>query len=124
MLRFAAGNLVIATFCGIFAAVYEHFSFGVWSGQMVFSFAPCLTAGMLLVFAALGKRFPGRVCLETLTASAITFAVGMISAGVVEIYGTENDLLNVYPVAGGILLLAAAVTFFLPVRAELERESI
>ncbi len=124
MLRFAAGNLAFATFCGIFAAVYEHFSFGVWSWQMVFSFAPCLIAGMLLVFAALGNRFPGRVCLETLTASAITFAVGMISTGVVAIYGTENDLLNVYPVAGGILLLAAVVTFFLPVRAELERDTV
>lgn len=121
MLHYAAVHLGISGFCGIFAAIYEHFSFGVYSDAMIFSFMPCLFSGLLLVLTALGRRAPGKVFLELLTACVITMAVGMISAGVVEIYGTNNKLLYVYPVTAGVLLLLTIAAYFLPKRAELER---
>lgn len=121
VLRFAFGNLAVSAFCGFFAAVYEHFSFGVYSDAMIFSFAPCLVSGLLFVLLALGKKAPDSAVLPLVTASAVTLAVGMIARGVVEIYGTDNRLLHVYPVAAGVILLAALGKAFLPKRRETAR---
>ena len=104
-------NLCLAAFCGIFAAVYEHFSFGVFSRAMVFSFAaPLLTAIVLMILRTL-HRHPGTLVLQLLGCTAATFAMGSIAKGVVEIYGTDEPLLQVYPVAGGILLTAALIAW-------------
>lgn len=109
VLRCAAGNLLFAAFCALFGAVYEHFSFGVYSWYMIYAFAYPLAAGIFLVFAAAGRRRVSRLALDLISAAAVTFAVGSIAAGVVKIYGTENRLLIAYPIAGGVLLVLAAV---------------
>lgn len=111
-LRFAWGNLAFAAFCGVFGWVYERFSFGVVSGFMVYAFLPPLAAGLLLALLSGSRWAPDGGTLRLLTWGAATLGVGSIAAGVVAIYGTENRLLTVYPVAGAALLLAAAVRYF------------
>ena len=109
VLRYAAGNLGCAAFCGFFAAVYEHFSFGVYADAMLFSFAPPLAAGLLLVLLALGRRAPSAASQNLLTAAAVTMAVGMLVTGVLEIYGTAHRLTVLYPIAAAILLVLSAL---------------
>ena len=112
-------NLGFAAFCGVFAAVYEHFSFGVYSGAMVFSFAAPLLTGVVLIILRALHRHPGTLVLQLLGCTAATFAAGSIAAGVVELYGTDNPLLKIYPAAGGILLAAAGIAW--AVRMQKER---
>ena len=101
--------LFAAAFVVLFGAVYEHFSFGVWSFWMVYAFAPFLLGGMWLLILSARKRLPGDLFLGLLEPGLVMLTLGSILAGVVEIYGTENRLLPVLPIAGGILILAAVI---------------
>lgn len=99
--------LFAAAFTALFGAVYEHFSFGVWSFWMVYAFAPFLLGAIWLLILPTRKRLPGDLFLGLLEPGLVMLTLGSILAGVVEIYGTENRLLPVLPIAGGILTLAA-----------------
>lgn len=112
LLRHAAGQLIAAVFCAVFGMIYEHFSFGVYSNFMLYAFMFPLISGLILVLMALGKRPPGRAFLNLLAAASATFALGSLAAGVVKIYGTDNILLKVYPVAGSLMLLLAVYAYF------------
>ena len=112
VLRHAAGELAAAIFCGVFGMIYELFSHEVYSYWMIYAFMFPLAAGLVLVIMALGcKRPPARKFLNTLNAAIAALTLGSISAGVVAIYGSTNVLVKVYPVIGGIMLLAAVFFF-------------
>ena len=112
LLRHSTFELCFAGFLAFFGAVYEHYSFGVWSGYMVYAFAYPFAAGLFLLFMSMKGKRPGGMFLAMLHSAAVTFGVGSAAAGVVAIYGTENRLLKVYPIAGGVLLLAAIAAYF------------
>ena len=101
--------LFAAAFTAFFGAVYEHFSFGVWSFWMVYAFAPFLLGAIWLLVLSKHKALPGDLFLGLLEPGLVMLTLGSILAGVVEIYGTENRLLPVLPIAGGILILAAVI---------------
>lgn len=101
--------LFAAAFTALFGAVYEHFSFGVWSFWMVYAFAPFLLGGLWLLLLTRKKTLPGDLFLGLLEPGAVTLTLGSLLAGVVEIYGTENRLLPVLPVVGSALILAALI---------------
>lgn len=101
--------LFAAAFTALFGAIYEHFSFGVWSFWMVYAFAPFLLGGIWLLVLANRKALPGELFLGLLEPGLVMLSLGSILAGVVEIYGTENRLLPVLPIAGGSLVLASVV---------------
>ena len=101
--------LFAAAFTAFFGAVYEHFSFGVWSFWMVYAFAPFLLGAIWLLVLSKRKALPGDLFLGLLEPGLVMLTLGSILAGVVEIYGTENRLLPVLPIAGGILILAAVI---------------
>ena len=109
----------------IFGAVYEHFSFGVYSNYMIYAFAAPLVLGVLpfLLFAI---RKLGRAAHSDLTATdaeslssptaeslwhtgVATLTVGSVFKGVLDIYGTTSSLTPAYWIAGGALLLAALI---------------
>lgn len=111
VLRHSLGNLLFAAFCALFGGIYEVFSFGVFSFCMIYAFAFPLAVGIILLIAYMrGKSF-GRVFLNLLNAASATAALGSLASGVVEIYGTENRLLAVYPVASAVLFAVSAVVF-------------
>ena len=91
--------LLVSLFCVLFGAIYEHFSHEVYSGYMIYAFVFPL-AGGTLPFAALSLhgriRSPGRVPLNLYNAGIAALTVGSIMEGVLEIYGTTNDLLVAY----------------------------
>lgn len=76
---------------------------------MVYAFAPFLLGGIWLLVLANRKALPGELFLGLLEPGLVMLSLGSILAGVVEIYGTENRLLPVLPIAGGSLVLASVV---------------
>ena len=47
MAKTALGYLIAAVFLGVFSAIYEHFSFGVYSGYMIFAYLIPLAGGAI-----------------------------------------------------------------------------
>lgn len=108
--------LLIAVFCALFGIIYEQFSHGVSSGYMFFAFAFPLIGGTLpyAILSLFANGFlPGRLPRFLYNAGIATLTVGSILEGVLEIYGTTNDLLKIYWFAGfgfvgiGLIIYAA-----------------
>ena len=108
--------LLVAIFSALFGIIYEQFSHGVYSGYMIFAFAFPLIGGTL-PFAALSLfahgLLPGRLPRFLYNAGIAALTVGSMMKGVLEIYGTTNDLLKIYRFAGfgfvgiGLIIYAA-----------------
>lgn len=111
MLKGSVWELGAAVFCAVFGAVYEHFSFGVYSNYMIYAFMFPLAAGLCLLITGLGKKLPSGTAVKLLHLSSLTLALGSLSAGVIHIYGTDSGLLWFYPIAGGLLLLASVCAY-------------
>lgn len=110
LLRHAAGCICASLFLAFFGAVYEHFSYGVYSNYMLYAFVPFLTAGLLLLFAAMGHRPLQPRTMFLLYTCAVTLTVGSIAAGIIRITGRNNQLLLIYPVIGGVLAVLTVIS--------------
>ena len=108
-LRYCAGNMLFAGFCALFGAIYEVFSFGVFSFSMIYAFAFPFAAGIVFLISYMRGKAHTRLFSDLFTAAAVTAALGSLAAGVVGIYGSENRLLIIYPVAAGALFTASLV---------------
>lgn len=107
--------LLLSIFCALFGAVYEYFSYGVYSYYMIYAFAIPLVGGVLpaLSCSLLGiKKHPGSVARNLYHCGIATFTVGSIIQGVLEIYGTTNNLIQWYWLVG-IALVTIAVLVYL-----------
>ena len=97
--------------------VYEFFSHGVMSNYMIFAFTVPLLAGavpnLLAGLTGNKKRADrGNSAAAGLQLAAVaTLTAGSLMNGALEIYGTTNRLMAVYPVAGLALLTAALAAF-------------
>lgn len=97
--------LGISIFCMIFAAVYEMFSFGVYSLSMIlmFLYPLCLGTLMCIIFRRdMGRLWNDGVLL--LTAAALI-------RGILEIYGTRSSY-TFWLTALGILCIFLGMTVF------------
>jgi len=111
-MRDAVIYMLITSLCGIFSAVYEHFSHGVYSSYMVYLFLFPLVAGVLpyLLIHLLELPFPNRAALNLYNSGISSLILGSALSGVFEIYGTQCSLCVVYWIIGiaftatGILL--------------------
>ena len=107
--------VLAAVNAAVFSAVYEHFSFGVYSPFMIFAFAVPLLMGalaFLLMGRALkktGTSVPALVC-KFWHAAVATLTVGFLFRGVLDIYGTSSPLTSVYWVAAAVLAVLSAAT--------------
>ena len=107
--------VLAAVNAAVFSAVYEHFSFGVYSPFMIFAFAVPLLMGAL-AFLLLGKALkktgtsvPALVC-KFWHAAVATLTVGFLFRGVLDIYGTSSPLGTVYWIASAMLAALALIT--------------
>ncbi len=101
-------QLAGTVFLALFGAVYEAFSHGVYSCFMIYAFAFPLILGVTLYTVLLCRnKFPDRVFLNLWNAAVAALSAGSVFQGVLEIYGTTNSLIAVYPIVGGLLLLLA-----------------
>ena len=104
--------LAVSAFCAVFGAIYESFSFGVYSPYMVFAFALPLVLGAVpyFILTIKGGSCPDKLSATFYNSGVAALTVGSIMTGVLEIYGTTNSLMSIYVIAGcafiflGILL--------------------
>lgn len=118
-------NVIGTAFLALFAGVYEAFSHGVYSYFMLFSFAVPLMMGVLpYTLLLLKEKYPGRMFLNLWNSAIATLSMGSVFAGVLEIYGTTNSLIVVYPVFGGILILLSLGTLLIGKRPRRQNNRI
>lgn len=107
--------LLISLFCVLFGAIYERFSHEVYSGYMIYAFVFPLAGGALL-FMSMSlfgcRHLPGRLPLNIYNAGIATVTVGSIMEGVLEIYGTTNNMLRFYWYIG-IGLIATGILLYM-----------
>lgn len=106
--------LLVSLLCMLFGAVYEHFSHEVYSGYMLYAFVIPLVGGTFVTFLLdhfSKKTMPGKTVFFLYSAGIATLTVGSIFEGVLEIYGTTNHLIIVYPVVGFCLLLSSIIAY-------------
>ena len=107
-------NLSGTLFLVLFGAVYESFSHGVYSYFMLYAFAIPLVFGVTLYAVLLcARKHPNRVFLNLWNAAIATFSAGSVFQGVLEIYGTTDALVIVYPIAGTVLAIASFAAAFI-----------
>lgn len=111
VLKHAAAALTATLFFACSGAVYEHFSYGVYSYYTIYAFAFPLLAGILLVFAAMRRIQPSSRTLFLLHACWAALAVGSMAAGAIQISGREHKLLIVYPVLGALLCILTCISY-------------
>lgn len=111
-------NLAGTLFLVLFGAVYEMFSHGVFSFYMLYAFSIPLVFGVTLYLILLFlRKYPDRVFLNLWNSAIVAFSAGSVFKGVLEIYGTTNSLVIVYPICGCILAVSALVSLlFAPVK--------
>ena len=110
-IRRALWQLGWTAFLALFGAVYEYFGHGVYSPYMIYAFALPLTLGAL-PWCALSLKARRPMCCGAARlwdSGVLTLAVGSVFRGVLDIFGTTNRLVAVYPAAGAALLLIGAL---------------
>lgn len=113
-LQHILNGLIATTACALFGGIYENFSHGVYSNYMVYAFLiPLMLSAFPSLLLLLNAKIDIPEAVQALWNLAVaTLTVGCIFKGVLEIYGTTNRLMIVYPaVAAG--LMTAAVTLWI-----------
>ena len=98
----------------IFSTIYECFSHGVYSKYMIFAFIfPLLGYIMATIYKHnLIKKFPNKISTNLFDASLATLTTGGLLQGFLEIYGTTNSLIILYPITGLSLCLISLIIYF------------
>lgn len=113
-LKRARTYLILTIACCLIGAVYEHFSFGVYSYFMLYAFAVPMVCGVLPALFLASSRQPSEIprwSIKLWDAGIAVWTVGAFFRGILEIYGTASGLTKWYWIAGSILLLSAAVLY-------------
>lgn len=113
-------QIAVTIFLAFTGAVYEVFSFGVYSYFMIYAFAFPLVMGVLPYAVMLIKnRDPGSVFINLWNSAIAVFSVGSLFKGILDIYGTSNSLNIIYLIAGILLMIAAIVSVVIKKRKPL-----
>lgn len=106
--------MLVSLFCALFGGVYEAFGHGVLSFHMVYAFAFPLVLGTL-AFMVIGRnagfKYPSPIAAGCYHMSIATATVGSVLQGVLDIYGTTNDLMFVYIIASISLFITSCVLY-------------
>ena len=107
------GSIIAALFCALFAAIYETFSFGVYSYFMIFAFVvPLLGCSLpysIIVF--INKKIPESLSLRLWNSGIATLTVGSLVQGVIEIYGTTNQFVIIYGIVGAVFCISGFIVW-------------
>ena len=80
---------------------------------MIYAFILPLFLGLLpcLIMLCGKMRLPGETAVKMWNSGIAVLTLGMVCKGVLDIYGTTNRLIYVYPVAGAVFLAAGLILF-------------
>ena len=103
--------LCFTLFCALFGAIYELFSHEVYSYYMIYAFAIPLAGSVLplMLLDLKGKPPADMTAISLWDYGIVTLTVGSLAKGALDIYGTANLLLLVYPAAALIFCLSAVI---------------
>ena len=106
-------GLIITAFCAVFGEIYELFGHGVYSDFMIYAFMiPLLFSVIPATFHLIfGKNEIPDITRHLWNYGVSTLTVGCIFQGLLEIYGTTNRLVFIYPVIGFGFLVAAVTVW-------------
>ena len=113
-LRIARNYLIVAAICAAVGVIYEYFSHNVWSVFMIGAFAVPLVLGVLpnLVIAIGRLKTPGLAAENLYACGLATLTLGSLLKGVLQIYGTTNELLDYYWLVGAGFAGLGAIFYF------------
>ena len=116
LLRSGTAYLIASALVAAAGWMYELFSHGVYSNYMIYAFMVPLVCGALLdILAATrgcrSKKRSGSSASGLRLAAVVTLTAGSLIKGVLDIFGTTNRLLVVYPIIGLALAIAALIAF-------------
>lgn len=141
LLKSGTAYLIASMLVAAAGWLYELFSHGVYSNYMIYAFMVPLACGALLdiLSAARGSRSKKRsgsaraahathdaapcAAPALRLAAVVTLTAGSLIKGVLDIYGTTNRLLVIYPVIGLALAIAAIAAYIWQNRAANEEPS-
>ena len=105
---------LVTVFVALFGAVYEAFSHEVYSYFMIYAFGIPLILGIVpeLIFCTFNKKRPPAGATISWNCGVAALTVGSIFQGVLDIYGTTNRLIIVYPITGAVMLTIGAILIF------------
>lgn len=95
----------------IFGIIYEMFSHGVVSYYMIFAFLIPLIDFLINTIFINSKIKVNKISKNLFSMSICTFTFLSIIKGVLDIYGTTNNLIFVYLIVGLILLVTSIILF-------------
>ena len=120
--KYLIASIIAALFCALFAAVYETFSFGVYSYFMLFAFVfPLLFCSLpysIIIFK--NKNIPDKMALRLWNSGTAVLTVGSIVQGIIEIYGTTNHFIIIYAIAGAIFCISGLSAWIISIRQQIE----
>ena len=116
LLRSGIAYLTASVLVAAAGWLYEMFSHGVYSNYMIYAFMVPLACGALpdLIAAARGcriKKRSGSAASSFRLAAVVTLTTGSLIKGILDIYGTTNRLLVIYPIIGLALAIAALIAY-------------
>ena len=118
--------LCVTLFCGLFSAVYEHFSHDVYSNYMVYLFMFPLLGGVL-PYATLGLvpkiKCPPPASARIFNSGVAALIVGSCIKGVLDIYGTTSSYQPIYWVSGVALIALGFAMYLLKLFFSRERRA-
>lgn len=104
--------LLISIFCVIFGAVYELYSHEVYSYFMIYAFVFPLVGGTL-PFSILSlihtRKYPCTLVRNLLHSGVATLTIGSFVRGILDIYGTTNQLSEYYWWLGGLFYISSLI---------------
>lgn len=102
--------LIISIICLIFSLIYEHFSHEVYSFYMISAFLiPLILGSVVSTLLSMKNIRVSRISNNLYNASVATFTIYFVMRGFLEIYGTTNSIINIYPIVGIILLVVSII---------------
>lgn len=100
-----------SVFVLIFGIIYEMFSHGVISYYMIFVFLIPLINFLINIIFISGKIKINKLSKNLFSMSICSFTFLSIIKGVLDIYGTTNNLIFIYLIVGLILLVTSIILF-------------
>lgn len=100
-----------SVFVLIFGIIYEMFSHGVISYYMIFAFLIPLINFLINIIFISGKIKINKLSKNLFSMSICSFTFLSIIKGVLDIYGTTNNLIFIYLIVGLILLVPSIILF-------------
>lgn len=104
--------LIMSIFFLLFALIYEIFSHGVFSSYMMCAFLIPLLMGCFIygmIYYTKTNRYLSNSALIFYNTSILTFTLGSIMKGVLDIYGTTNQMIRIYSKLGISLIIISMI---------------